>query len=470
MTARRISQSLERPKGCQEFLDRLDEAVDQAGVRDAANVSVPGFPYLRTNRFLSALGKNLRDEGGKEEWVRWMQNLDLESRKKEIANLSENRILSLGFQRREALMERVSICSFELLRHDRTRPDFFAILEPLVKVPDEYSTLMRTLGLYPLFSLPVAMVTDDSRKKIRARFETPLDKLPVDGQFKTYSPQGPSFLSPNEIEKIMIGSRKNPLGIPLPGRDQERRLAENFAPAFLQDVAASYDRIGELVWRRGRIQVNAERPVVYYYLSHAFLKGEPILQINYVIWYSERAGDNPPSIEKGRLDGMTIRVSLDAPGRVFSVDVVNDCGCYHLFAPVQGRVERVLSRPLMFDPFIPQWLPTIGPGERLGIRVNSGWHQVQRLVSWQGASEAIPYELVPYDILEALPLEGGATESIFDARGIAKGSERVERFILFSMGIPSIGSMRQRGHHAIELIGRVHFDDPFLFDHHFVFK
>lgn len=69
-----------------------------------------------------------------------------------------------------------------------------------------------------------------------------------------------------------------------------------------------------------------------------------------------------------------------------------------------------------------------------------------------------------------LPHEDGRAESIFDARGVAKGSERVERFILFSMGIPSVGSMRQRGHHAIELIGRVHFDDPDLFDQSFIFK
>jgi hypothetical protein len=81
----------------------------------------------------------------------------------------------------------------------------------------------------------------------------------------------------------------------------------------------------------------------------------------------------------------------------------------------------------------------------------------------------VPYDLLPYDLLEALPHEDGQTESIFDGNGIAKGSERPERFILFSMGIPSIGSMRQRGHHAIELIGRTHFDDPGLFDRYFIF-
>jgi hypothetical protein len=30
--------------------------------------------------------------------------------------------------------------------------------------------------------------------------------------------------------------------------------------------------------------------------------------------------------------------------------------------------------------------------------------------------------------------------------------------------------MRQRGHHAIEFLSRVHFDEPGLFDHYFDFK
>jgi hypothetical protein len=152
------------------------------------------------------------------------------------------------------------------------------------------------------------------------------------------------------------------------------------------------------------------------------------------------------------------------------VDVVNDCGCYHFFAPERERAERILSRPLRFDALVGQWLPVIAFGERLGIRINSGWHQVQRLISARDLSEGVPYALMPYDILEALPHEEGRTESIFNSKGIVKGSERVERFILFSMGIPSIGSMRQRGHHAIELIGKDHFDNPNLFDQNFVFR
>jgi hypothetical protein len=43
---------LDRPMACQERLHRVDEAVRRAGVTDASSFPVPGFPYLRTNRFL----------------------------------------------------------------------------------------------------------------------------------------------------------------------------------------------------------------------------------------------------------------------------------------------------------------------------------------------------------------------------------------------------------------------------------
>ena len=45
----------------------------------------------------------------------------------------------------------------------------------------------------------------------------------------------------------------------------------------------------------------------------------------------------------------------------------------------------------------------------------------------------------------------------------------MESLIFFPMGVTDIGSMRQRGHHAILFIGRAHFDDPDLFDRHFEF-
>lgn len=467
--------SFEKPEQCREFLTRLDDVIREFGVRDASSIPICGFPYLRANRFLAELKKSLKDEEQKAEWIRWMEQTDLLAREKEINNLPDKAIFSLEFADekrpdREWLYAQVKSCSSKLLKHDQAQSDFYTTLYSLVHVRGEYSCFLRTVGLYPIVAIPVALLTESSRKKIRKRFGTDLKDLPVDGNLRSFVPGEEEFLSESEIQEIIEKSKRNPLGVPLPGSDEEKRLVRSLAPVFVQDVAASYDRLGRIVWKGDRVDIDPEKPTVYYYTSHAFLKGKPILQINYVIWYSERAGKRSPSIELGHLDGLTARVSLDAQGKVFMVDVVNDCGCYHFFAPERERVNRILPRCLRFDAFVGQWLPSIPYGERLGIRINSGWHQVQRLISVKDLSDTIPYTLIPYDVLEALPHEDGRRESIFDSKGIVKGSERVERIILFSMGVPSVGSMRQRGHHAIELIGKDHFDNPYLFDKNFIFR
>lgn len=471
--SQRIPEILERPKACQEFFERLDGKVREAGVRDASAFSVPGFPYLRTSRFLSAFKERLKEEQEKKIWVQWMQDLDLRSRKKEISNLPDAMVLSLTPKEqpnRESLHRQVESCSSELLNHDQSHPDFYPLLQSFVDVPDEYSVFLRTVGLYPLVVIPVAVVTENSREKIRRRFDTDLKDLSPEGSLKAFVPGERIFLTEKKVQEIIENSKKNLLKVPLLDAIQEKKLVQAFAPTFVQDVAASYDRPGQVVWRNHRIEVNPEKPTVYYYISHAFFKSKPILQINYVIWYPERAGEGAPRIEHGPLDGLTMRMSLDGQGRLWMVDVQNNCGCYHFFAPDKKRVDRIATRPLMFDAMVPQWLPSVSSGERLGIRTNSGWHQVQRVISVKEAPDPSSYELVPYEVLETLPREDGRTENIFNVNGVAKGSERVERFILFSMGIPSVGSMRQRGHHALELIGRVHFDDPYLFDKNFFFK
>jgi hypothetical protein len=474
LLSQRIPEALKRPRACQEFFERLDEKVRESDARDASAFSVHGFPYFRTSRFLSALKESLKGEQERENWVQWMQDLDLRSRKKEISNFPDEMVISLQSEKggpdRDGLFRRVESCSSELFTHDIGQRDFYSFLEPLVDVLDEYSWILRTVGLYPIITLPVAVVTENSRKKIRRRFDTNLLDLNIDGKLRAFVPMIEKPLDVREVQEIIEESKQNPLKTPRPNNIQEKKLVDAFAPIFIQDVAALYDCLGQVIWRNDQVEVNPEKPTVYYYFTHAFLKGDPVLQINYVIWYSERAGERTPSIEKGHLDGLTLRISLDDQGKPFMVETMNNCGCYHLFVPDRERVDRILSRPLMFDAMVPQWLPEISTGDRLGIRVDSGWHQVQRLISVGEVPDPVPYELVPYDDLEALPHEDGQTESIFDAKGIAKGSERVERFILFPMGIPSIGSMRQRGHHAIELIGQVHFDDPFLYDKNFLFK
>ena len=477
LTPHRISARLEERGECGKLLVRMDEAVAKTGVGDASSYPVPGFPYLRADRFLAAVGKYAKEEEQREQWAEMMRQLDLGARKKELRSLPPGELFdssgrTAAAQADDGLYANIRSCSEKLYHQDLGRAGFFEALYPQVKVPDEYSFVLRPLGLYPLTSFPVALITKRAQQRFKGWYDTPLEKLPVFGRIERFVPAEPRRLTQDEIKSILEVSARNPLRIPLPGDSSEKDLAAYFAPIIMQDVAGFYDRPGKMTRVRDRVTVASQDPAVYYYISYAFLHDQPILQIIYVIWYPERAGKNAPWMERGHLDGLTVRVSLDRDGRVFMVDMMNNCGCYHLFAPRKGDVIYTMQENFWPGAFVPQWLPDVPPGDRLGIRVSAGWHQAQRLYAEpeQSDTKTSEYQLIPYDTLESLPDETGKRASIFTPTGILAGSERIEPLILFSMGIPSIGSMRQRGHHAIEFTERVHFDDPYLFERYFIFK
>ena len=475
LVSRQFVTEAERPPEYADFFNELDKTVKDADVRDAASFVVPGFPYLRANRFLASLKDRLTHERQKEQWVWLMQQLDLEARKKEIFNLPLNQLENLASRfdqhfDRYALFDRVMLYSNKLLIHDQRHPDFYTTLQSVIEIPNEYSTAARVIGLYPITAIPVAIVTHGVYDDMRYWHQLPQNALETLGKIRIYGPSHAIAYSQSRIHEILKRAQQNPLRIPIPPESDRQILLATFAPYFLQDVAGDYDEIGEVIWRHNQVTVNSMNPTVYYYFSHARFQGSPILQINYVVWYSARNGPNSPWIERGPMDGITVRISLDPEGHPFMIDIMNNCGCYHFFVPDKSRVERILPTPLAIDAFVPRWMPASFPQNRLSLRANSGWHQVDNIDTINRPKNFLPYQLVLYDHLEMLPQENTSYESIFNARGIVKKTGRIEPLIFFPMGVPDVGSMRQRGHHAIKLVGRAHFDDPDLFDDNFEFK
>ena len=464
----------QRPLQYERFFKQLDAAIDKAGVRNAAAYQVSGFPYLRANRFLVSLKDRLDTDAQKKQWVQMMQQLDIEARTAEIQNLPLPAVaqLAAGFSElpdRKIILEKAIAYSNKLLAHDQVQPNFNDVLQAAVQNSSEYSTVMQVFGLYPITVIPVAIVTEMVFDEMAAWHQTPPDELPSSGTLTVYAPARPMDYSQQEIQQILIRSRQNPLAVPLPSAADRQALLAVFAPVIIQDVTAGYDKIGEVIWDQKQLEINSDKPAAYYFFSHAYFKGEPILQINYVIWFSARDGPNSPVIERGRVDGLTVRVNLSPDGSPFMVDIMNNCGCYHFYVPRKEKVQKILPVPMAIDAFVPTWLPDSFPQKRLAVRLKSGWHQVENIGTDSVSAGSIFYKLMPYSELETLPRDGHANESMFTSTGIGKNSERIEPLLFFPMGIPDIGSMRQRGHHAVKFIGRAHFDDPYLFDEHFEF-
>ena len=470
-TNRKVAE-FQRPPEAVRFFGLLDHSVAEAGGQDASVFAVSGFPYLRTNRFLTGLKDDLTNDARRAQWVRWMQQLDLEARQKEIHNLPAEALQDLARMLgepsdRQMLEQRAAFYSEKLLTHDQRQANFHDLLLESVTDPSEYSTTMRILGVYPLTLIPVTIATHRVQEKFRRRHLAPVDQIETLGELIAYRPSHVTDYSDRIVRLILDRSSQNPLRVPQPSAADRQTLLTMFAPVIYQDVAADYDKIGEVVWRDNKVDINPAKPTVYCYFSHARLRGMPVLQLNYAFWYSARNGRESPWIEKGSLDGLTVRVSIDFDGVPFMVDIMNNCGCYHFFVPNVKKIGKMIPTPDGIDAFVPRRLPASYPQKHLKLRIISGWHQVANMDDAMTAARFLPYQLADYKQLETLPRDDLSFESIFNSAGIAKGTERIEPLIFFPMGIVDVGSMRQRGHHATKLVGREHFDDPDLFDRNF---
>ena len=465
----------QRPEEYKWFFEQLDEVVEKYSVRDAAAFQVEGFPYLRANRFFEAVGQRLTTETEHRTWVEYLRELDYASRQKEIRSLPEDAVVELSEKlgdtfNHEALVAMTAVNSRALLLHDARYTGFYAAVKAAIDIPDEYSAALRTVGLYPLTSIPVTVATKNAYKNILDWYQIPLNELDVLGAVTVYTPPSVDKLGSADLASKFRPDNRDALGIPHLTQADVAELVLSYAPILHQDVAADYDRPGRVEWQQGRVTINTSAPTVYYYLSYAFLKDTPVLQINYVFWFLERAGPNAPAIERGPLDGITIRVNLDSSGQPVMVDVMNTCGCYYFFVPRREAVKDVIPNPRGIDPLVPTWLPDTYPRQPLNFRINSGWHQVQQVFAEDVPTGSVTYQLKPYDVLESLPHGDHGFESVFNPKGIMKDSKRIEPVVFFPMGVPDIGYMRQRGHHPIKLIGRAHFTDPYLFEENFIFK
>ena len=464
-----------RPFHDELFFKELDRAVTADGVQERSSFPVDKFPYLRTNRFLAAMKDRVERESEAAFWVEEMLRLGLKARRKEINNLREkslhNLAESLGEKPdRDNLAKRMMKSAEELVSHDRQQPGFYRRVKKAITIPDEYSSTMRILGLYPLVAMPVTIAAQNANRKFIKWHQELKENLPVEGELLIFKPQNNHDVSIEDVTHIFESARRSPFGLPILSERDIQTLAHIFAPVIVQDIVADYDRFGEVEWRNNQVTVDPFQATIYYYLTRSFVNQRPILQLNYAFWYSERSGDKSPAIEKGPLDGVTIRVNLNHHGEVVMVDVMNSCGCYHFYAPRKGLVKVKNPSSQSLYPFTLTWLPDNYPEDQLILRVNSGWHQIENLYAEKIPTGSANYRLTSYDILESLPHSNGRNESVFDSKGIMKNSWRIEPYILFSMGIPRIGYMRQRSHHAIHIVGRTHFTDPDILDRYFDFR
>jgi hypothetical protein len=462
-------------QSCVRYLEALDRETASSGVIDGQAARVDGYPYLRADRFLASFTPGSLDAAGFAEWLARLQALDVEGRRVETANLpqvSRERLAArfdLVGPEPTTLAYRAEVCA-SVLRHELVdSPDLRYELVSRVRVPDDYLDWQRVVGLYPLSQIPFGLGVQAWERDTARQYAEPVESLQARGEPVIYAPPPSPTLDPAATAAHLQRWSANLLGIPSPSSDELYWTLLAHAPVFTVDTATDDDRIGALerYYGQGR-RLATQDAVVYGYASHTRWRGAVLLQLNYVAWFPARPRDGPFDLLGGHLDGVTWRVTLAPDGTVLVADTIHNCGCYHLFFPSARLRPGAFGAAQEERPFSPQSLPSLGPGERYELRIESGTHYVLRVLAVAAvAGNSRSYAIRHYDTLRSLSAPDRGRRSLFGPDGIVPGTERGERFLFWPMGVPDPGAMRQRGRHATAFVGRRHFDDPWLIESSF---
>ena len=459
--------SAEHESDCRQFYQQVDRSVADAGVRDAQDAPVKGFPYLRSNRFLVSLVKNADSEERFDFLLQQLRNLEDQARPLELRNLPPATLAALKKSQPDVLPSLPDLaaalneCARILVAADRGRPDS---IKRNITAPTHYSLLKRLLGFYPITAIPFSRGIRKFQAEMTQTYAKNLSEVVRDADVVFHGPPAAEAI---DVAAILHNASDNPLRIPTPDAEQLKQLFAQFAPIFAVDTKGEFDRPGAVHWNTmNQPAIDTASTPIYTLTSHTVFQGQSLLQLNYVIWFSERPKQGKFDMLGGDLDGLIWRVTLAPDGRPLLYDTIHPCGCYHLFFPTDRLRAKPPHPSLQETAYVPQPAPRLSADERPIIWIESATHYIVRVTSTPPdvKQSAKPYALTDYDELRSLPLANGTNRSLFRPDGLISGTERGERLFFWPMGIASAGAMRQWGHHATAFVGIRHFDDADLIE------
>ena len=406
---------------CAAWYQALDNEIDAAGVRNAQDARVAGFPHLRVNRFLAGVrARAAADDRTLRAYAERLAELDEEARRHEIQNLPT---LPTEAARTNAL-RRLRGCGRILRDADLASPEGRAALLAAAKVPDERA---HAPAVFPAAS-------EESAQRVR------------------YAPPAGQRLPRGVVAGLLGRASFDPLGHLALTAQELARLAATYAPTFEIGTRADYDRFGWLRWRRGMPlpQVDAAEPTVYVHAAHTLYGEHVLLQLVYTLWFSERPARDTFDPGAGPLDGVVWRVTLAPDGEPLVYDAIHACGCFHVFFPTARARQRPAPQDGTVEALVLQHLPRAGEDQRPVVRLASATHDIEGVHLERAPESLVRYALLPYDELLSMPRLVGDHRSAFGPDGRIAGSPA-----------------RQWGRQPTGASGRRHFDDADLLERRF---
>ncbi|WP_404360587.1 hypothetical protein [Methylotuvimicrobium sp. KM1] len=181
---------------CLQFYQDLDDAVFANSTEDTGEMRIPGFPYLRGNRFFASFAGASMSDSAYAQWLEQMRQLDENARLTEFANLPRDAAAGLTSRLPpgSSFRQRLNECGRALVGSDSfKKTDYKTELADRVAVPDHYRTWQQVAGAYPLLRWFAGLALDDLHTELNAPFQLPIEQIPVTGKPIRYATRRPEL-------------------------------------------------------------------------------------------------------------------------------------------------------------------------------------------------------------------------------------------------------------------------------------
>ncbi|MGE0665025.1 MAG: hypothetical protein AB7O49_00590 [Sphingomonadales bacterium] len=371
---------------CMSEYAAIDEAVAQAGTGDVEYARVDGFPYFRVNRFLASYDFTALKPAERTEWIDHLVQADKDERAIEVGNLPATKRGELyGTLERDPLQS-IKACADVVRPFDHQKPEAHKALPPRAVVEG-----------------------DDAPAKAASRSAEELAALtaaspPAMKDTTVFEPMGIKPMSPYTVKLVVNQARSKELKIPAPKEEGAERLIGSFAP-MVRVTGEPDDSMVIPVWKDGKIASEYNAAVAYVKFSQAKWKGEPVLQVSYLIWFKAQP-----------LDGLIWRVTIGPDGTPLAYDTIHTDGSNYLLLLADSSLQAKGAARL----------PEVPDGSRLVLSIDGATHDIRHVGVWDGVTRD-NYQLVDYDRLRRLYHHDGETRSLWNAEGISGSGPNAPR-------------------------------------------
>lgn len=439
---------------CANSLQALDSLLEKR-VGTLEGTRVKGHPALRSTRFIYSFIEQAESSVAQTDIVNAMHQTAQQGLQLEWHNLDS------GIQRQwlkqyqqDNFSGFANHCLAKAKQYYLQAEASTSIILERLRPQDDYSALAKIAGVYPLSSRVFARAVVDEQSHLTQAWLT-ASQRPYSG----FSPHRARLFVPDETSPALIESlQRDSLGR-LTDAAQVQHLLRWHAPQWLIERADPNNLPASPVWQQQHLAVDLSRAVSFSKISYGRFKQQTTIQLNYILWFKQRPKLSAIDWVAGQHDALVFRIHLSPELNIIAYDSIHLCGCwYTLMLPMNQ--PYLATQQLGQEPVL---MHRVDATRNMRVSISADTHQIVGL-SPITASEPLfqqRYKLASWRHLLKLP-RGERLSSVFDENGYVVGSQRLERWFFWPMGVKQPGSLRRFGNHAISFVGERYFDQADL--------